>query len=64
MADALVDLGVVTRASGAESEAKQYLLQAVQIAIETQTEHTALQALTEIAVIEMNEETLNWLWNW
>ena len=55
MADALVDLGVVTRASGAESEAKQYLLQALQTAIETQTNHTALQALMEIAVIEMNE---------
>ena len=55
MADALVDLGVVMRASGAESEAKQYLLQALQTAIETQIAHTALQALTEIAVIEMNE---------
>jgi tetratricopeptide (TPR) repeat protein len=55
MADALIDLGVVARASRAESEAKQYLLQALQTAIETQTEHTALQALTEIAVIEMNE---------
>ena len=55
MADVLVDLGVVTCASGAESEAKQYLLQALQTAIETQTEHTALQALTEMALIEMNE---------
>jgi predicted ATPase/transcriptional regulator with XRE-family HTH domain len=55
LADALVDLGAVTRASGADSEAKEYLLEALQTAIETQTDHTALQALVEIAVLAMRE---------
>lgn len=55
MADALVDLGVVIRAAGAEAEAKQYLLESLRTAIETQTNHTALQALMEIAVSEMRE---------
>jgi tetratricopeptide (TPR) repeat protein len=54
-ADALVDLGVVIRDSGGESEGKQYLLEALRTAVETQTYHTALQALIEIAVLEMRE---------
>ena len=52
IADALVNLGMVTRDAGAESEAKQHFLEALQTAIETQTIHTALQALIEIAAIE------------
>lgn len=55
MADALVHLGVVTRAVGEESGAKQYLLESLRTAIETQANHTALQALMEIAVSEMRE---------
>jgi tetratricopeptide (TPR) repeat protein len=55
MADTLVDLGVVTRTSGAKSDAKKYLLDALRMSIETQTNHTALQALLEVAVMEMNE---------
>jgi tetratricopeptide (TPR) repeat protein len=55
VADALVDLGVMTRASGSESKAKQYLLEALHLAIETQTNHTVLEALLEIAEIEMGE---------
>lgn len=55
MAEALVDLGVVTRASGAEPEAKPYFLEALRAAIDTHTDHTALQALVEIAGIEMQE---------
>jgi tetratricopeptide (TPR) repeat protein len=55
IADALVDLGVIMRDSQRRSEAKQYLLEALQTAMETQTNHTALQALIEIAATEMNE---------
>jgi tetratricopeptide (TPR) repeat protein len=55
IADALVDLGVIMRDSQEESKAKQYLLEALQTALETQTNHTALRALIEIAVMEMNE---------
>jgi predicted ATPase/transcriptional regulator with XRE-family HTH domain len=55
IADTLVDLGIVTRTSGAAVEAKKYLLEALRTAIETQTNHTALQALLEIAVIIMSE---------
>jgi hypothetical protein len=65
MADALVDLGRVTSASGAASEAKQYLLEALGVAIETQTIHTAEQAVLEIAAIEMGagkaELALEWV---
>ena len=46
---------MVTGNSGAESEARQYLLEALQKALETQTNHTASQALVEIALIEMRE---------
>lgn len=45
----------MTRAPGAESEAKHFLLEALRTAIETKTNHTALQALVEIARIEMSE---------
>jgi predicted ATPase/transcriptional regulator with XRE-family HTH domain len=55
MAMALIDLGVVTRASGANSESKQYLLEALRTAIEAQTNLNALRALMEIAVTEMRE---------
>ena len=55
LADVLVDLGALNRASGADSKAKQYLLEALQTAIETQTNHTALRALVELAAIEMRE---------
>lgn len=55
IADALVDLGALIRNSGAESDAKGYLLEALQLAIDTQTHHTALQALMEIAEIGMKE---------
>ena len=53
MADALVDWGVVARASRAYSESKQYLLEALRTAMETQIDPVALQASLEIAVIEM-----------
>ena len=53
IADALVDLGVIMRDTQEESKAKQYLLEALQTAMETQTNHTALQALVEIAAMEM-----------
>ena len=55
MADALVDLGDVRRALGEESKAKQCFREALQTAIETQTDHTALQALVEIAAMEASE---------
>jgi tetratricopeptide (TPR) repeat protein len=55
MAMSLVDLGVATRASGAYSESKPYFLEALQTAAETKTWVVALNALTEIAAIEMEE---------
>jgi tetratricopeptide (TPR) repeat protein len=55
IADALVSLGAVLRDSGTGSDAKGYLLEALQLAIDTQTHHTALQAFIEIAEIEMQE---------
>ena len=65
IAAALVDLGVIMRDSQAESEAKQYLQEALQTAMETRTNHTALHALVEIATIEMRagntELALEWL---
>jgi predicted ATPase/transcriptional regulator with XRE-family HTH domain len=54
-ADTLVDLGGMTRAAGAISQAKQILLIALQMAIETRAHHTMLQAMLEMAGIEMKE---------
>ena len=51
-ADALLDLSGIIRAAGATSQAKQTLLDALRMAIETQADHTALEALLEIAGIE------------
>jgi predicted ATPase/transcriptional regulator with XRE-family HTH domain len=53
VADALVDLGALSGDIHTETDAKQYLLEALQTAIEAQTDHIALQALVEIAAIEM-----------
>jgi predicted ATPase/DNA-binding XRE family transcriptional regulator len=55
MATTLVDLGVATRASGAYSESKQYFLEALHTAVETESWVVVLNALTEIAAIEMEE---------
>lgn len=53
MATTLVDLGVAARVSGAHAEARQYLLEALQTAAETKTWAVVLNALTELAAIEM-----------
>jgi predicted ATPase len=56
MATTLVDLGVAARVSGAYAESRQYLLEALQTAAETKTWAVVLNALTEIAAIEMEAE--------
>lgn len=55
IADALVNLGAVTRDARKESDARRYLVEALRTALETQTTHTALQALIEIAALESKE---------
>jgi predicted ATPase/DNA-binding XRE family transcriptional regulator len=55
MALALIDLGVVIRAAEKYPESKQCFMKALQSALDTQTVVIALQALVEIAVIEMKE---------
>jgi predicted ATPase/DNA-binding XRE family transcriptional regulator len=55
MATTLIDLGVAARVSGAYAEARQVLLEALQTATETKTSTVVLNALTELATIEMEE---------
>lgn len=55
MATALISLGVATRISGEASKSKQYFLEALQAAVKTKSSVVAVQALVEIAGIEMNE---------
>jgi predicted ATPase/transcriptional regulator with XRE-family HTH domain len=55
MAEALVDLGLVLRASGSPIEARTVFEEAFRVALETQTSGTVLKALLEIAVIEMEQ---------
>ncbi len=50
----LVDLGVAMRVSGAYAESREYLLEALQAAVETKN---WLNALSEYAAIEMEEGT-------
>lgn len=57
MATTLVDLGTVVYASGAYSESKQHFLEALQTAVETETWVVVLNALTEIAAVEMEERS-------
>ena len=53
MAMALIELGVVIHAARKNSESKECLLSALRIAMDTQSESIALQAMIEIAGIEM-----------
>jgi tetratricopeptide (TPR) repeat protein len=55
MAMALIELGVVIHAARKNSEAKECLLSALRIAMDTQSERIALQAMVEIAGIGMEE---------
>jgi len=56
VAQTLIDLGVVLRASGSPSESKQTLLEAYHVAVELQTPAVAWQALIELAVSEKEQE--------